>query len=237
VRNVLGYHGNQLGRYNDLLGMDEGGKQIANPNLWALANARYFLTNVDSLPIPGAERVVGPSRDAAGTTLFLYRLPGENPYAWVAPVIVKAPDDRVLATVLDPRFDVRRAALFDPAAPVKGLNVSTLPSPVSVKVTATKYEPGSVTLSLDSPAPDGSALIVSENYYPGWKATVDGRAATLGRADYALIGVALPAGARTIELSFDSAPYHTGKAITLLALALSAGWWLAGAFMERRSRV
>jgi len=237
VRNVLGYHGNQLGRYNDLLGMEEGGKQIANPNLWALANAQYFLTNVDSLPIPGAERVVGPSRDAAGTTLFLYRLPGENPYAWVAPVIVKAADDQVLATVLDARFDVRRAALFDPAAAVKGLNVSTLPSPVPVKVTATKYEPGSVTLSLDSPAPDGSALIVSENYYPGWKATVDGRAATLGRADYSLIGVALPAGARTIELSFDSAPYHTGKAITLLALALSAVWWLAGALMERRSRV
>ncbi len=237
VRNVLGYHGNQLGRYNDLLGMDEGGKQIANPNLWALANAQYFLTNVDSLPIPGAQRVVGPSRDAAGTTLFLYRLPGENPYAWVAPVIVKAPDDQVLATVLDPRFDVRRAALFDPAAAVKGLNVSTLPNPVPVKVTAKKYEPGSVTLSLDNPAPDGSALIVSENYYPGWRATVDGRDATLGRADYSLIGVALPAGARTIELSFDSAPYHTGKAITLLALALSAVWWLAGAFMERRSRV
>jgi len=78
---------------------------------------------------------------------------------------------------------------------------------------------------------------VSENYYPGWKATVDGREATLGRADYSLIGVALPAGARTIELSFDSAPYHTGKAVTLAALALSVVWWLAGAFMERRSRV
>jgi len=47
----------------------------------------------------------------------------------------------------------------------------------------------------------------------------------------------LPAGARTIELSFDSAPYHTGKAVTLIALALSVIWWLVGAFAERRSRV
>jgi len=237
IRNVLGYHGNQLGRYNDLLGMEEGGRQIANPNVWALTNAQFFLTNSDSLPIPGAQRVAGPTRDAAGTTLFLYRLPGENRFAWVAPVIVKAPDDQVLATVLDTRFDVRRAALFDTAAAVKGRDVSTLPDPLPVKVTTTRYEPGSFTVSLDTPAPEGSALIVSENYYPGWKATIDGRTATLGRADYSLIGVALPAGARTIQLSFDSAPYHTGKAITLAALALSAVWWLAGAFMERRSRV
>jgi len=237
LRNVLGYHGNQLGRYNDLLGMDEGGRQIINPNLWALTNTRYFLTNSDSLPILGAERVVGPSRDAAGTTLYLYRLPGENPFAWVAPVIVKAPDDQVLATVLDPRFDVRRAALFDTGATVKAQQVSALPEPLGTTVTASRYEPGSVTLTLNGPAPDGSALIVAENYYPGWKATVDGREAPLGRADYTLIGVALPAGARTVQLTFDSAPYHTGKAITLIALALSVAWWVAGAFTERRSRV
>jgi hypothetical protein len=237
VRSVLGYHGNQLGRYNDLLGLDEGGKQIANPNLWALTNARYFLTNTDSLPIPGAERVAGPSRDAAGTTLFLYKLPGENPFAWVAPVIVKAPDDQVLATILDPRFDVRRAALFDTGATVKAQHVSALPEPLATTVTTTRYEPGSVTLTLDAPAPEGSALIVSENYYPGWKATVDGREATLARADYTLLGVALPAGARTIQLTLDSAPYHMGKAITLIALALSAAWWAGGLFMERRSRV
>ena len=41
----------------------------------------------------------------------------------------------------------------------------------------------------------------------------------------------------TVELSFDSAPYHTGKTVTLIALAFSALWWLAGAFAERRSSV
>ena len=94
-----------------------------------------------------------------------------------------------------------------------------------------------MTLSLDAPAPAGSALVVSENYYPGWQATVNGQAAKLGRADFTLIGVELPAGAQTVELSFDSAPYHTGKTVTLIALALAACWWLAGAFAERRSRV
>jgi hypothetical protein len=236
IRTVLGYHGNQLGRYNDLLGIDEGGRQIANPNLWALTNARFFLTNTDSLPIPGSQRVVGPVRNAAGTTVYLYRLPGDNPYAWLAPVIAKFPGDQVLATVLDPRFDVRRAALFDTGTVVNAKTISALPEPLSSTVTVTRYEPGRVSLTLDQPSPAGSALLVSENYYPGWKATANGQPARLGRADYSLIGVELPTGTRSVELTFDSAPYRTGKTITLIALALSILWWLAGAFSERRSR-
>jgi hypothetical protein len=234
IRDVLGYHGNQLGRYDELL---EGGRQIANPNFWALSNSRYFLTNADSLPIPGATRVVGPVRNAAGTTEYLFRLPGDNPIAWLAPVIVKAPDDQVLSTILDPRFDVRRAALFDTGATVTARTVSALPAPLEGKVTASLYAPGRMTLVLDAPAPAGAALVVSENYYPGWKATVNGQPAKVGRADFTLIGVELPTGARTVELSFDSAPYHTGKTVTLAALALSALLWLGGAFAERRSRV
>ena len=234
VRSTLGYHGNQLGRFSELLG---DGRQIANPNFWALTNSRFWLTNSDSLPIPGVQRVVGPVRNAAGSMVYLFELPGENPLAWVAPVIVKAPDDQVLNTVLDPRFDVRRAALFDTAANVTAGSASPLPPPLATKVTVSRYEPGRIALALDSPPPAGSALIVSENYYPGWTATANGQPAKVGRADLTLIGVELPAGTRTVELTFDSPPYHTGKAITLGALALGMVWWLAGLFLERRARV
>ena len=234
VRSALGYHGNQLGRYNELLG---DGQQIANPNFWALTNSRYWLTNGDSLPIPGVRRVVGPVRNAAGSMVYLFELPGDNSLAWLAPVVVKAPDDQVLNTVLDPRFDVRRAALFDTAAPVTGRSVSALPEPLTTRVTVTRYEPGRISLALDAPSPAGAALLVAENYYPGWTATVNGQAAKLGRADLTIIGVELPEGSRTVELRFDSAPYHTGKTITLISLALATMWWLVGAFAERRARV
>jgi hypothetical protein len=237
VRSVLGYHGNQLGRYNGLLGLDEDGRQIGNPNVWALTNARFWLTNVDSLPIPGSKRVLGPVRNAAGTTVYLYQLPGENPFAWLTPVIVKAPEDQVLSTILDPRFDVRRAALFDTGSVVSARTVTALPEPLGARVTTTRYEPGRITLSLDTPAPAGAALVVSENYYPGWKATANGQPARLGRVDYSLIGVELPAGTKSVDLTFDSAPYHTGKSITLIALVLSISWALAGLVLERRSRV
>jgi hypothetical protein len=127
----------------------------------------------------------------------------------------------VLATILDQRFDVGTVALFDTSAAVRGQDVKAQPSPLTIEANVTRYDPGHISVRLDAPAPAGSALVVSENYYPGWRATVDGRPATVGRADYVLIGVALPTGARSVDLTFRSASYERGKAITLVAVALS----------------
>jgi uncharacterized membrane protein YfhO len=77
--------------------------------------------------------------------------------------------------------------------------------------------------------------VVSENYYPGWHATFDGTPATAERADLTLIGVALPEGARKVELTFSSDAYKEGKAITLAAIALAVIAALAGLFMPART--
>jgi hypothetical protein len=238
LRLLLGYHGNELGRFQAIVGKDEGFRNIGNPNLWQLYNIRYFLTNVPELPIDGATRVVGPAKNAAGSTVYLYRLPGDNPPAWVAPAIVEASDDVTLSTVLDPRFPVASTAVFDTSAAVKArTDLTAPPAPLPIRAAISRYEPGHISVNLDAPAPAGSALVVSENYYPGWQATVDGRPATIGRADYTLIGVELPAGARNVELKFHSRPYETGKAITLLALAACAALVAGGVLADRRRRV
>ena len=136
--------------------------------------------------------------------------------------------------LLDPRFDVRRAALFDTAAAVPTQPVPpALPEPLDVGVRVDRWEPGRIAVALDRPAPAGATLVVSENYYPGWSATVDGKPAAIGRADYVLTGVALPAGARTVELTFHGARYDTGKTITLVAIAISLLWLAAGTVRER----
>jgi hypothetical protein len=118
VRQTLGYHGNELGRYQQLYGGERERASIANPNFWRLTNTRFILTNAPELPVPGAARVAGPARNAVGSMQYLFRLPGDLPPAWVTPLAVKAPDENVLATVLDPRFDPARVALFDTAAAV-----------------------------------------------------------------------------------------------------------------------
>lgn len=236
VRTVLGYHGNELGRFQELGGFAEGWQQIVNPNFWHLMNVRYILTDAESLGVPGLNRVVGPVKNAYGTTVYLYHLADENPFAWVAPAIVKAPDPDVLATVLDPRFDVRRAALFDTSAAVKGVQLAALPDPSAARARSTRYEPGVIDIAIDGPVADGSALVVSENYYPGWTATVDGKPANIGRTDMTLMGIELPAGARAVSLRFSSAPYQTGKTVTLGALLLALAWWIGGAAIARTRR-
>ena len=231
VRLVTGYHGNEIGRYQRLV-RTEGALQ--NPNFYALTNARYLLTNAE---IPDFQRLVGPVRNAAGTQVWLYRLPGDNPAAWVTPVRVKADDESVLTTILNPRFDLRTAALFDSAAAVEAPSaIQAIPAPLEgTTVAVTRFEPGAIDLAISGPVPEGAALVVSENYYPGWRASVNGAPATVARADFTLIGVPLPAGARTVELRFTDASVRTGGIITLLAVA-AAGLLALGGWWRERSR-
>jgi hypothetical protein len=236
VRNVIGYHGNQIGRYNDLLAFNSEENRLFTPNVLQLTNTRYFLTDIPELPFIGnITRVKGPVIDASGDSVYLFRLNVENPYSWVTPVAVKAPDDQVLATVINPRFDVRRAALFDTSAKVAAAeNVQALPPPLALSTTVKRYEPGRVQIELSAPAPTGSSLLVSENFYPGWVATADGKPARIGRADYSFIGVELPPGARRVELRFTSPAYDRGKLITWLAIAIGFLMLGAGVWRDRR---
>ena len=221
VRLAFGYHGNELGRYQRLGGKERGWDQLANPAFWALLNIKYFYTTLDTLPIPGARRVVGPVTSAAGSTVYLHELPGPHDYAWVVPTVAKYPDEAVAEAARAPNFPVRNVVLIDPASATPAAPLTAIPAPLDLRAAVSAYGPGRAELTLDAPAPKGAALVVSENYYPGWTATVEGAAVPVERGDLSLIVVPLPEGARRIALAFDSAPFHTGERITLVALALA----------------
>ena len=112
--------------------------------------------------------------------------------------------------------------------PWLGPQISALPAPTGINVHTVSYAPGHIVLQLAKPAPAGSALVVSENYYPGWKAIADGKDALVVRTDYSLMGVVLPAGATRVELTFTGPAYERGKMLTLLALALTLLGIVAG---------
>lgn len=235
IRNVLGYHGNELGRYQELYGRRTL-QGVINPNFWEAYNLRWLYTDAPQLPdvFPGFTRVLGPVQNAFGSSVYLYRAPNENPLAWVAPAIVSVPDAVAYASLSAPGFPLKSVAMFDTTAAVAAQDLSTPPEPLPINARTTRYEPGIIDIELDAPAPGRSALVVSENFYPGWTATVDGRAVEPSRANFTVIGVPLNEGARRIELRFTSPAFERGKLVTLLALLAAAIWAAAGTFLQRR---
>ncbi|HVA57509.1 MAG TPA: hypothetical protein VNF92_06430 [Gemmatimonadaceae bacterium] len=250
IRSITGYHGNELGDYEQL--GDKVGMRYNNtvaPEFWRLTNVQYIYSNIDApqldtlyatqakRPDITFTRLVGPVRNSAGSMVFLLKPSMDDPYAWVAPAIVKATEQQTLPTVLNPKFNPATVAVFDTAANVTAVKLTAVPAPLPITTSVSTYAPGHVVLDLSAPAPQGSALVVSENYYPGWRATVDGKpVAAIGRADYSLIGIALPAGARHVELNFDDAAFETGKKVTLVALALVLLLTAGGVAADRRMR-
>ncbi|MCD8184082.1 MAG: YfhO family protein [Bacteroides sp.] len=97
----------------------------------------------------------------------------------------------------------------------------------------TSYEPNRLVYETEN-AQDGVAVF-SEIYYPdGWQATIDGVPARLGRADYILRAMYVPAGRHTIEMRFDPKSLHVTEGIAYGALALLIIGVIAAVLIARK---
>ena len=236
IRSLTGYHGNQLGRFKQLSESETpAGPTLTSPGFWRHENVRYLYTN---LAIENAElkKLLGPIRNAAGATAFLYELPGPHRGAWLVPNAVKAPDSTIAAAVIDPRFDPSRLVAVSDTAPIDAPAQMTPKEPIAIEPVVRRPAPGRIDAEWPAGAPDGSFLVVSENYYPGWRVLVDGRPGRVIRANYNLLAVPLTTGARRVALEFHDDAYHTGKHVTLAALALVLVAIVAGALADRKAQ-
>jgi transposase-like protein len=70
-------------------------------------------------------------------------------------------------------------------------------------------------------------LVVSDAYSSDWKVLVDGKPATLYRANYALRGVWVPAGQHTIAFVYRPLSFIVGSSVTLITLVglIAYGIW------------
>jgi hypothetical protein len=121
---------------------------------------------------------------------------------------------------------------FDPLATV------VLSAPVTVdlatrdQVAVESDVPGKVRFQVDTDAP--GVLVFSEAYFPGWRATVDGRATPVLRADGALLAAAVPAGSHQVEFVYQPAALRWGGLISGAALLFALSL-VAVPFRWRRS--
>lgn len=61
-------------------------------------------------------------------------------------------------------------------------------------------------------------LVVCDLYYPGWKATIDGSACSIFRADYLFRAVPVPAGKHIIRFEYQPLSFMIGLALFLLTI-------------------
>jgi hypothetical protein len=111
-------------------------------------------------------------------------------------------------------FDPRLTALLevDPSQlPV--LSGGTV-DPESAKIT--NYSPNHITVETNAAIP--TVLVLSEMFYPGWTATIDGKRTEIYITNFLLRGVALPAGQHRVEMHYTAPGARNGLIISAVTL-------------------
>jgi hypothetical protein len=66
-------------------------------------------------------------------------------------------------------------------------------------------------------------LVVSQNFYRGWKAVINGGSASVFPADHALTGIAIPAGESDVHFEFQPTSFKVGGLLLLVSAVAFAG--------------
>lgn len=85
------------------------------------------------------------------------------------------------------------------------------------------YEPNRIDLTVSTNALD--TLVLSDTYYPGWIARIDGKETEVRRANHAMRAVSIPAGNHTVTFSYEPLSVRLGFAITVISLVVLAVLW------------
>lgn len=153
-----------------------------------------------------AERVYEGTAPLGEATV--YRLGEQRPPAWLVRETTVTGDEAALwAALQEPGFDAYTAAVV--VEPVPALSAG------DVTVTGMRYGAWSFDVRLAGPG----LLVMSQAWYPGWQADVDG--AEVMQVDGYAIGVLLPAGDYSLTVSYRPVLLMVGggiSAATLVAL-------------------
>jgi hypothetical protein len=223
VPQVLGYHGNELHRFDELLGGKNEWRNVGSRNLWDLYAVRFVVVPaglVVEQGIPGFDRVLRDVAIGSGRSADLYERSDGVRWARLVPAALKLSDAEAIPALANPRSDLDpdRLVLIDPESSHEPVPVSAMPEPFDVDVVVEAWEPGAMRLRISPEAPEDGYLVVGENWYPDWSATVDGVEAQVVRGNVSIITVPVSAGAEQVTLDFRSSAYTRGRFITWLSL-------------------
>jgi hypothetical protein len=196
--------------------------------LHQLLAVELVFTDWQQLEVPS--QVIAEARDG-DPPLYLHRIEEPMPRAWLAFEAATVADDaQALGLLAEPAFDVRRTVLLTEEPPLE------MPSqpPDEWHAEVVDYQPERIAIQTEADA--NSLLVLSELYYPGWRATLDGEPTRILRADAGLRAVAVPAGEHVVTMVYCPTSFYVGAGISLAtALTLAAVTWRGDVL--RRARI
>jgi hypothetical protein len=224
VELAAGHHPNDLGRYRELIGMVGSGipEHLArfNPNVLGILNVRYILwPDAQYGPLEGVEPVARTLLTYGRSWTSVYPYPG-LPRARVVGRVRVVPPGETLREVLDPdRFDPISETIVEeePGIPLSN-------NDLAYSVQWLERTPDRVALKVETSGP--GLLVLSENWFPAWRASVNGREVSVLRAEHTLRAVPLQeAGRHRVEMWYRSPTIRLSLAVTVASLLvlLAAG--------------
>lgn len=193
-----------------------GARQFApgfRKRLLDLAGARYVVVDI---AVDNSRQMVTPALYPFAVSPDLNIVVYENqqalPRARFVPTVDVVPNSDVLLHRLAyGTDDFRQIALLED------------PPPSGFRGQATPPEEGTADIVVDDPervvvrvqAPRRGFLHLADQYFSGWRATVNGAPAPIMRADYLFRAVEVPAGESTVEFRYAPASVRIGAAITV----------------------
>jgi hypothetical protein len=183
--------------------------------LWPLLAAPIAVAD-QALPLPVLEELEAEYDQAT----YAYRAPALPRIFWTGAWSVAS--DEALGDRLQEAARGDRAVL----APGTAIPLGASGAPAG-PVAATDVRAVGGLLQATVSAPRDGVAVVLDPWFPGWRATLDGAAVPLARANYAFMAVAVPAGRHQLRLEYH--PTQLGRGVLVgagtLALLLAALAW------------
>lgn len=227
-KSIGGYHAAKLRRYQELIEAHISNEM--NAYYKALYEVQGDLSSVSDSVAPvinmlNTKYLILPGQD---NSTILLENPNAYGNAWFVDKLQYVQNANEELEGLG-KVSPRHVALVDEKFKQALGDPSTVSADSTAHVTLLSYEPNELNYEVNSSK--GGVVVFSEIYYPGWTAKMDGQDIPIGRADYVLRAVQVPAGKHHIEMVFKPSSITTTETIAWISLALLM-LLLAGAFAK-----
>lgn len=179
---------------------------IRNLNILRLLNTKYILANKTAFAFD--------KTSVDQITPSLYKIKQTLPRAYIVPnaIVVKSRNE-LIKNLEDKNFDFKKYILLEKKPYVSILNSSNYK-----EANIISYKPNKIDIII--PMENPGFLVLSEIWYPGWKAFVNGKQTEIYKTNYIFRSIYLNKGLKNIAFIFDPLSYKIGKLISVSSLII-----------------